>query len=846
MTSPNDSSSLFVRTIWQTLIVFIFCAIFFVVYVYSEKQIDRANEMRLYSFILADELRHSSDDLTRMVRTYAVTKNPIYKQHYQEILDIRNGIKSRPLKYQNIYWDLVGSDNKRPRPFTLHAISLFDMMRQAGFTDIELEKLSEAKKNSDLLTQTEYSAMKLIEFKGTDSQMLRQKQMALELLHDAAYHQAKASIMRPIDQFYLLMNERTDAAIHTAQTVALISRIIFVLIGIFFLFMLWRLNKTLNSILGGSVTDLYENITRIGRGDFSLPIRIEEGKNESVLGWLSEMQDRLNDLIMHNERLKQLYVALSQCNQAIIHSKHEAELFPILCQNAVNFGGMKMAWIGKLDKEGSYITPIAYYGEGASYLEGLIISADSTDVVGCGPTGRAFHDNRSYWCQDFANDPSTEPWHERGEKFGWGSSAALPLECGGKVVGVLTLYTSQIKAFDVSIKELLEEMARDISHALDSFEQRISRQKAEFKLAEEKRITQNYLDIIVESEQFYRTLFTSVHEAIIILKNNLIIDCNDMALNLFETDKNDLIGMNILDYHFSFQENDLPYYLAIASAEQTKIIECSITTKNVEKNKIIEIIVSSFGNTTGKLILVARDITQKLEQDNLFKMQARQAQLGEMISMIAHQWRQPLAIINAIASQIHLTEMMKDNEDTCLINNLIHIEEQCTHLSQTISDYRDLSNPNKPKERISVSKLIRHSNNLMDHAFKNNAVEFRQIILHDCEVVTYHNEVVQVILTILKNSLDAFEEKKIEKRIITLTVDKEDNFVTIRIHDNAGGILPDVINKIFTPYFTTKNKNNGTGLGLYMSKMIIEEHCNGILEASTQGNESVFTINLPC
>ncbi|MCK9374347.1 MAG: GAF domain-containing protein [Sulfuricurvum sp.] len=842
MTSHTDSA-LFIRTIWQTLIVLILFAIFFGVYVYSEKQIDRANEMRLYSFTLADELRQSSDDLTRMVRTYVVTDNPIYKKHYQEILDIRNGRKPRPLMYQNIYWDLVGLDDERPRPFASSTLSLLERMRQAGFSEIELAKLSEAKKESDLLTRTEYAAMKLIESQGSDSQKMIQKQKALGLLHDAAYHQAKASIMKPIDEFYRLMNERTVAAIHTAKTVALILRIIFVLIGFFLLFMLWRLNQTLNHILGGSVTDVHDNITRIGGGDFSLPIGIDERDKGSVLGWLSEMQGRLNDLIAYNERLKQLYVTLSQCNQAIVRSKNEGELFPILCRNAVDFGGMKMAWIGKPDQAGSFIKPVAYYGEGGSYLEGLIVSADSSDVFGRGPTGYAFHNHRPFWCQDFANDPATEPWHERGKEFGWGGSAALPLEYGGKVVAVFTLYTSSINAFDTSTKELLEEMARDISYALESFEHAIAHQTAELKLAEEKQMTQNYLDIIVESEQFYRTLFASVYEAIVILNNTMIIDCNDMALTLFETERDDFIGRSILEYPLLFQENDLSYYLA--SAEQTNIIECSVTMKNSIKSKIIEIIISGFGNATGKLILVARDITQKLEHENLFKMQARQAQLGEMIAMIAHQWRQPLAIINAIASQILLTEMMKKVEDKSLINNLMHIEEQCAHLSQTISDYRELSNPNKPKERMAVSKLLQHAVNLMDHAFKNNGVALRQMIVQDLEVATYRNEVVQVLLTIFKNALDAFEEKKINKRILTLTLDHDEQFAIIRIHDNAGGIVPEVRDRIFTPYFTTKQKTNGTGLGLYMSKITIKERCNGALEVSSEGEETVFSIKLP-
>lgn len=830
MSSQKDAS-VFSRNIWQTLVVMALFSILFVVYVYSEKQIDRANEIRLNSFLLADELRQSSDDLTRMVRSYIATGNPLYKHHYQEILDIRNGNQPRPIDYQNIYWDLVGLDDERPRPLNTLAQSLIDRMDQAGFTAEEMNKLSEAKNNSDALTHSEFKAMQLIELKGSDSQMHVWQQQAINLLHDQHYHDAKKSIMRPIGEFSYLMNKRTAAAVQTAKNIAVLVQIVFVLTGMVLFFMLWRLNQSLKSILGSSISDVHEHITRIGQGDFSHPLNVTKEEKESILGWLDETQTRLKDLIENNNRLKQLYAALSQCNQSIVRSKNEVELFQNICQNTMHIDGMKMAWIGKLDEDGHFIKPIAYYGEGTEYLDGLMISVDSSDSFGRGPTGYAFRSGNPFWCQDFMNDSATLPWHERGQKFGWGASASLPLYSQNQVVGVLTLYSSRINAFDESTQELLVEMASDIGYALDSFAHAIAREKAEITLS--------------ESEEFYRGIFASVNETVIILKDSLIIDCNDRALELFDVSKSEFIGMNICDFDINCLHNDLGHFLNASEEGQISAIECSITTKSDIKAKIVEINLSPFGNVSGKWILVARDITQKLEQEKLYKMQARQAQLGEMIAMIAHQWRQPLSIINAITSQIRLQEIMKDQEDPFLIENLIKIEQQCIYLSQTITDYRELSDPNKPKEFVSMAILLKHAVNLMDHTLKSKGIEIRQNIIQDIQLSTYHNEVVQVLLAFFKNSLDAFEENRIIKRIITVTIESENEFGIISVKDNAGGILKELIHRLFTPYFTTKNKTYGTGLGLYMSKMIIEKHCNGVLEVSSENQETLFRIKLP-
>ena len=490
----RQKNSLFIKNLLQTTVAFILFSISFIIYVYSEKQIDAANELRLNSYKLAGELRQSSDDLTRMVRTYAVTGNILYKKHYQEILDIRNGIKPRPYDYQNIYWDLVSLNDKRPRPFSNQTISLLDMMAQARFTTEEFEKLREAKNNSDTLTKTEFEAIKLLEAKGSVEQKINNREKAIEMLYDLKYHDAKASIMRPLEEFDQLMEQRTDSVVNKTIMIALILRIIFIIMGAFFFFMLWRLYRTVHMILGSSVDNLHSQITRIGQGDFSVPIHVDVKMKNSVLGWLGEMQAMLMELIANNERLKNLYVALSQCNQAIVRSKNEEALFPILCHDAIHFGGMKMAWIGMADESNNHLSVVNFYGDGSDYLEGISIAIDPSDITSHGPTGHAFLFDEPFWCQDFQNNPMTALWHERGKKYGWRSSAALPLHRNGKVVGVFTLYSKDVNAFDEPVQQLLKEMTMDISYALDSFEREQARKEMEDSLAEKNNLLSSIID----------------------------------------------------------------------------------------------------------------------------------------------------------------------------------------------------------------------------------------------------------------------------------------------------------------------------------------------------------------
>ncbi|WGS88422.1 EAL domain-containing protein [Methylomonas sp. UP202] len=472
----------FTTSLWLTFAVFVGFTAMFTLYVRSEKAIDRANDIRIQSVLLAGELRQSSDDLTHMARSYVVTGHPIYKQHYQEILDIRDGKAPRPVDYQNVYWDLVLADDRRPRPSEDRAAPLLDLMRTAGFSDTEMADLALAKTRSDALTAIERAAMALVDQAEPIADPTRMR--ASQMVHDAAYHQAKAAIMEPIGSAYQMVENRTRQTVNEAISTAMTMRIgLIALAALQVLTLLFAL-RNLNRALGVSVEELHSHMVRIGGGDFRTAIPLTAKQDNSVIAWLADMQCRLASLEaeqlqaeMRARRLTQLYAALSQCNQAIVRCANQEELFPIICRDAVLFGGMTMAWIGLVDESARTVKPVAGYGDSMDYLNQLEISIDPNLPSGRGPTGIAIREDRPYWCQDFQNDPNTATWRDRATECYVQASAALPLHRDGRVIGSFNLYSGQLNAFDDDARNLLLEMAMDIDYALMGFDREEERRR---------------------------------------------------------------------------------------------------------------------------------------------------------------------------------------------------------------------------------------------------------------------------------------------------------------------------------------------------------------------------------
>jgi diguanylate cyclase (GGDEF)-like protein len=279
-----------------TLIAIIALAIVFFIYVRAEKNIDNHNEIRLQSQHLADFWRQSSDDLTRMVRSYVATSDPSYKQHYYDIIAIRNGEKVRPSPYDEVYWDLeLNEDDALDFPADGgQAIPLLQLMRKAGFTQSELAKLAESKESSEVLISTELAAIQLIDTTRPLTGAVRTE--AILMLQNNAYHQAKANIMRPIGEFNFMLNRRTRSAVIEAEKSAFQLRLAFIVLGIIVLWLLWVMYQAIGNTLGVSLKSIHGQIEKIGNGDFVSIIPEDKPKDGTIIALLLKTQLRLADI----------------------------------------------------------------------------------------------------------------------------------------------------------------------------------------------------------------------------------------------------------------------------------------------------------------------------------------------------------------------------------------------------------------------------------------------------------------------------------------------------------------------------------------------------------------------
>ena len=239
------------------------------------------------------------------------------------------------------------------------------------------------------------------------------------------------------------------------------------------------------------------------------------------------------------------------------------------------------------------------------------------------------------------------------------------------------------------------------------------------------------------------------------------------------------------------------------------------------------------------------EIQLRREKEDMLLQQTRQAAMGEMISMIAHQWRQPLTVIGMIADNISLDVMFETLDTQKLQSSLKDISEQTKYLSQTIDDFRQFFVPNKEKDTIFLHDCVEGALNIIEQNLINHNIEVIKNYEDLTKINLYKNELIQVFINFLKNAQDAFEEKHIKNAKIELTIKEYDTSVECSIEDNAGGIPLEIQKNIFDPYFTTKNKKNGTGLGLYMSKSIIEDHSSGTIKVSNTDDGVIFTLSFP-
>jgi signal transduction histidine kinase len=257
-----------------------------------------------------------------------------------------------------------------------------------------------------------------------------------------------------------------------------------------------------------------------------------------------------------------------------------------------------------------------------------------------------------------------------------------------------------------------------------------------------------------------------------------------------------------------------------------------------EKNKVLEI-----------------EIKKNEEKQKIMEAQSRFAAMGEMISMIAHQWRQPLASIGTASFNLKYkllseeydleTKKGREEQSNFFKKKLDEIELYVQNLTTTIDDFRNFFKTDKNFVNINIENPIKNTLKIMQEDLKSNNIDITLNFKSQNKINIYENEIIHVIINILKNAQDKFLEKKIQNAKIEIETLDLENGVKIDVYDNGGGIKKENLDIIFEPYFSTKKEKNGTGIGLYMSKIIVEKNHKGKIYATNIKEGICFSIIIP-
>ena len=306
------------------------------------------------------------------------------------------------------------------------------------------------------------------------------------------------------------------------------------------------------------------------------------------------------------------------------------------------------------------------------------------------------------------------------------------------------------------------------------------------------------------------------------------------------------IGLNRIEF-FSWLLNMfiilliVNWYESIKEIAVNKMLEAQYSLENQVQEKTMQL--QNLNNSLKDK--VKHEVEKNRYQEQMMIQQTRMAQMGEMISMIAHQWRQPLTAISATSATIELKAQLNTLDNITAQKKAHEISVFSQHLSSTIDDFRNFFKTNKEKTNTNYNELIESVLHIIGASISNRKITLKQELNSNTNFNTFANELKQVLLNLIKNAEDALIEKKRNNAYIKLHTYEDDTHCMLEVHDNAGGIPENIIDKIFEPYFSTKTKKDGTGLGLYMSKTIIEEHCFGRLRVYNDEFGAVFTISLP-
>lgn len=330
------------------------------------------------------------------------------------------------------------------------------------------------------------------------------------------------------------------------------------------------------------------------------------------------------------------------------------------------------------------------------------------------------------------------------------------------------------------------------------------------------------------------------------------LGCNLSFANLVSKDRNEIIGKSAFDF--------FPYEVALKNTNidqelmqtfSTSTSEFTFYTPSSHMKHIIlnKAVYKNIDGSVGGIVCIMDDITERVQQKQFLIQQSKLAEMGDMVAAIAHQWNEPLIELSAQVQDIQTSYLLNELKDTDVKDFVNDSMVQIKYMSRTLSDFRNFLKPSTKKKLFSISKALNaineiigkqifYSNINMSFNYKNKNEELL--------IYGYENEFKQVLLNLINNAKNKILEKNInnnEKGNIDISIQRDSNYNIIEICDDGGAIEDKIINSIFQPYFTTKK--DGTGIGLYMAKVIIEDKMRGSITVKNDHDNVIFTIKLP-
>jgi PAS domain S-box-containing protein len=559
------------------------------------------------------------------------------------------------------------------------------------------------------------------------------------------------------------------------------------------------------------------------------------------------------------QRLTKVYAVLSQCNQSIVRCASEDELFSQICCDAVDFGGMKMAWVGLVDAASGKVRPVAWFGEGADdYLHDIEVSIDAANPLGRGPIGTALREGRPVWSQDFLGDPLAAPWVERAARYGLAAIAALPFYRNGQVAGIFGLYTAETHPFDEPVRNLLMEMTVDVSLALDNFASEARRIEAE---AQTRRL-------LAENE----TILRNVLVGIVHTRDRDVVSCNQRFEEILGYAPGELLGQStemLFESHDSFISVGERAYEALEKGrnyseevvfrrKDGSLFAGALNGRAIDPDHPLEGSIWIYADISERVRLEDQlhnhqvnleVLVQKRTADLQDALEA--AQLADIakdafLANVSHELRTPL---NAVLGMADLARRLShDSEQQAYLDKvgnagktLAHLIDDLLDLSKIVAGRLEFEN-----DTFSLRSLIERSSSVMSYKATEKGLQLSEKIAEDIPdaLIGDPHRIEQILLNLLSNAIKFTAAGHVEIRIDLLERQRERLCLAIEIEDSGVGLSQEEIDRLFKPFAqadaSMTRKYGGSGLGLAICKRLVEMMGGQISVSSRPGHGSTF------